>query len=207
MIRGCFFMVLGYLSGSILFARLVSGVMGKEIVDSSKDENPGTANAFQYGGFLCGVLTLLGDLLKGFLPVWLYLGQEGAVSPALILVLASPVLGHAFPVYYGFRGGKGIAVSFGCLLGLLPLWQPLAIFIASFLFFSLVVRVKPHFQRTIISYLAALLVMLLCRQPTDVVLGFALIACVVFLRMHMSKEPREALQLGFMRTPSKGAYR
>ena len=194
MMRACFFAVFGYLCGSVLFARLFSAAMGKDILCSSKDGNPGTSNAFQYGGFFCGLLTLLGDLCKGFLPVWLFLRTEEP-PPLLPLVLAAPVLGHAFPVFYGFRGGKGIAVSFGCLLGLLPIWQPLAVFIGAFLFFSLVVRIKPHFQRTIAAYLAGLLLMALTHQAGAVMLGFSLIAAVVFLRLHLSKEPREALQV------------
>lgn len=68
----------------------------------------------------CGTLTLICELLKGFLPVYLYLrGRSPAECPAIFaLILAAPVLGHAFSVFYGFHGGKGIAVSFGCLLGL-----------------------------------------------------------------------------------------
>ena len=198
MTRALFFGFLGYLSGSILFARLWAGLLGKEILKGSKDENPGTSNAFRYGGFLCGLGTLLGDLLKGFLPVWLYLnGPESGSAPtlALALVAASPVVGHAFPVFYGFRGGKGIAVTFGVLLGLLPKWQPFAFFAGAFLFFSLVVKVTPHFQRTIVSYLAALALLVLTSQPEETVLGFFLICCVVVLRLHMSKEPREAMQV------------
>ena len=76
MMRACFFAVFGYLCGSVLFARLFSAAMGKDILCSSKDGNPGTSNAFQYGGFFCGLLTLLGDLCKGFLPVWLFLRTE-----------------------------------------------------------------------------------------------------------------------------------
>ena len=194
MTRVLFFAVFGYLSGSVLFARVISRLMGKDILSNSKDENPGASNAFQYGGFFCGLLTLLGDLCKGFLPVWLFLRTEEP-PPLLPLVLAAPVLGHAFPVFYGFRGGKGIAVSFGCLLGLLPIWQPLAVFIGAFLFFSLVVRIKPHFQRTIAAYLAGLLLMALTHQAGAVMLGFSLIAAVVLLRLHLSEEPREALQI------------
>ena len=61
---GC--ILLGYLSGSILFARVSMALLHKGyILTASKDGNPGTANAFRYGGFLCGTLTLSGDLLKG----------------------------------------------------------------------------------------------------------------------------------------------
>ena len=196
MTRFLFFITLGYLSGSVLFARIFAGLMGKDILGNSKDENPGTSNAFQYGGFFCGMGTLLGDLFKGFLPVWLFLrGEDPAPALALSLVMAAPVVGHAFPVFYGFRGGKGIAVSFGCLLGLLPQWQPLGLFIVSFLFFSLVVRISPHLQRTIAAYLGGLLCMALTRQSLPVFLGFLLMTSVVCLRLHLSKEPREALQV------------
>ena len=196
MTRVWLFVVLGYLSGSVLFARVLAGLMGKDILTTSKDENPGTSNAFRYGGFACGAGTLLGDFIKGFLPVWLFLrGGDAFPRLALALVVAAPVVGHAFPVFYGFRGGKGIAVSFGCLLGLLPAWQPLGLFIGSFLFFSLVVRSAPHFQRTIAAYLGGLICMALTGQPAEMLLGFFLMTCVVCLRLHMSKGPREAMQV------------
>ena len=195
MIRMIEYMILGYLSGSVLYARVFSRLLGKDnIYEQSKDCNPGTANAFTYGGFWCGAGTLLGDLLKGAVPVWLYLrGASGAPTLALALVVAAPVFGHAFPVFYRFQGGKGIAVTFGCLLGLLPVWQPLALFIGAFLLFSLVIRITPHFQRTIFSYLLTLICMLLTKQRPEIILGFLLITAIVGLRMHMSKEPREGL--------------
>ena len=195
MIRMIEYMILGYLSGSVLYARVFSRLLGKDhIYDRSKDRNPGTANAFTYGGFWCGLGTLLGDLLKGAVPVWLYLrGASSSPSLALALVAAAPVFGHAFPVFYRFQGGKGIAATFGCLLGLLPVWQPLALFIGAFLLFSLVIRITPHFQRTIFSYLLTLLCMLLTKQRPEIILGFLLITAIVCLRMHMSKEPRESM--------------
>ncbi|MGN1024866.1 MAG: glycerol-3-phosphate acyltransferase [Faecousia sp.] len=195
MIRMIEYMILGYLSGSVLYARVFSRVLGKDnVYEQSKDCNPGTANAFTYGGFWCGLGTLLGDLLKGAVPVWLYLrGASSSPSLALALVAAAPVFGHAFPVFYRFQGGKGIAATFGCLLGLLPVWQPLALFIGAFLLFSLVIRITPHFQRTIFSYLLTLICMLLTKQRPEIILGFLLITAIVCLRMHMSKEPRESM--------------
>ncbi len=130
MISTLLYIVLGYLSGSILFARIAAGLFHKNtILTDSADANPGTANAFVYGGFLCGIFTLLGDLLKGFLPVYLFLHTQHASALPFSFILAAPVLGHAFPIFYRFKGGKGIAVSFGCLLGLLPERLPVAILI------------------------------------------------------------------------------
>lgn len=197
MTKTFYYILLGYLSGSVLYARVFSTLMGKDILARSKDNNPGASNAFQYGGFLCGLGTLLGDLCKGFVPVWLYLHSEDAEGShlALALILAAPVVGHAFPVFYRFRGGKGIAVTFGVLCGLFPAWQPFIIFAGAFLFFSLVVRITPHFQRTIAAYLSAMVCLLLTSQPKAVELGFSLVTAVVCLRLHKSKEPREAMEV------------
>ena len=139
MVRAAMFAVLGYLSGSVLYARVFARLFRKEnMLEQSRDQNPGTANAFLYGGFWCGTLTLVFDLLKGFLPVYLFLqyGNPGRVHPFLVaLVLAAPVIGHIFPLFYGLKGGKGIAVTFGCLAGLYPVLQPLLVCVLfSFLF-------------------------------------------------------------------------
>ena len=131
------FTAFGYLCGSILFARVYGALFGKDLISNSTDGNPGTSNAFIYGGMLCGTLTLLGDLIKGFLPVFLYLYMtRGNMDIYLAPVLVSPVLGHILPCFYRFRGGKGIAVSFGCLLGLLPAALPLLTPLRQFIFCS-----------------------------------------------------------------------
>lgn len=195
--RYFYYVLAGYLSGSVLYARLMCRLFGsEEALLQSSDRNPGTANAFACGGVACGVLTLLGDLLKGILPVWWYVRSAEGITPAsLALVLAAPVLGHAFPCFYGLHGGKGIAVSFGCLLGLVPFWTPVLLFAGCFVFFSVAVRITPHFQRTAVTYLTALLTMALLRLPGGVVLGFLLICVTVGLRLHLSREPRQHMQV------------
>ena len=109
----------GYLSGSILYARIFAKLFRKEdMIEKSRDRNPGAGNAFMYGGFWCGVLTLTCDILKGFFPVYLFMQYAPELSPdklSIAFVMAAPVVGHAFPVFYKGRGGKGIAVTFGCL--------------------------------------------------------------------------------------------
>lgn len=194
-----YYVLAGYLSGSVLYARVLCRLFGGEqLLLDSKDANPGTTNAFACGGFLCGVLTLMGDLLKGILPVWAYVRSGQAITPvSLALVLAAPVVGHAFPCFYGFHGGKGIAVSFGCLLGLVPFWAPVVLFAACFVFFSVVVRITPHFQRTAVTYFTTLILLALTHQPSGVALGYLLISVTVGLRLHLSKEPREHIQVLF----------
>ena len=137
--RDLFFILLSYLSGSVLYARIFGQLLGKgDITQNSKDHNPGTANAFLNGGALCGTLTLIFDLLKGFLPVYLYF--SGETTWAAALVLAAPVVGHDFPLFFKDSGGKGIAVTFGCLLGIFPDLLPLLCFALFFIFFSAILR-------------------------------------------------------------------
>lgn len=187
----------GYLSGNILYARVFARLFGrKEMIASSPDHNPGTANAFLYGGFWCGVLTLLGDVTKGFFPVWLALCNLGHHSAAgLSFIIAAPVFGHLFPIFYRFRGGKGIAVTFGCLLGMMPVWRPFAFFAGSFLLFSLVIRITPHYHRTLVSYIVTLICFGLTDQPAELTLAFLFITCAVCIRFLLSREPKEAMRV------------
>lgn len=202
--RVLLFSLFGYLCGSILFARLFSKLFHKDILTPSPDQNPGVANAFMYGGFWCGFCTLLGDVLKGFLPVFLLTTGVPLQSLGLpyALALAAPVLGHAFPVFNRFRGGKGIAATFGCLLGLFPCSPlPFAIFAAAFIFFSVVLKISPHFYRTIFAYLATAVLLPVLGAPGAVCGAFLIMAATVCVRLHLSHEERERMtvKLAWMR--------
>ncbi len=192
----CFIMI-AYLSGSILFAEVAGTLFGKrQLLQNSADRNPGTVNAFRYCGFRCGVLTLAGDLMKGFLPVYLYLHTASLTGRwALPLVMAAPVIGHIFSVFHRFHGGKGIAATFGVLLGFFPYDTPLVLFAAVFVLLSVVLRVNPTFYRTMIAYLLTLTAMAVVNTAKPVFLGFALITAAVCRRLHWSKEPREKLEV------------
>jgi glycerol-3-phosphate acyltransferase PlsY len=83
-------------------------------------KNPGATNVLRYGGKKAAILTLLGDSLKGLLPVLIarYLGLS---FEWLVLIGIAAFLGHLFSVYYGFKGGKGVATAMGVFLGLNPI--------------------------------------------------------------------------------------
>lgn len=193
------FVLIGYLSGSVLFARVSARLLHRgDVSQESQDKNPGTTNAFRYGGFACGVLTLLGDILKGALPIWLYLAAAPQWAAGLAVVLPAPVLGHIFPLFFHFRGGKGIATTFGCLLGLLPDIRPALLLAASFLFFSLIVRVSPHYYRTIAAYLCTEVLCLFFLDNGFITLGFTAITLAVGFRFLRSEEPREDFKVGVL---------
>lgn len=194
MIRDILYIVLGYLTGSVLFARVFGTLIcKKDITENSKDHNPGTANAYRNGGFWCGTLTLLGDLLKGFLPVYLYL--RGTPSVALALVIAAPVLGHIFSVFHNFSGGKGIATAFGSLLGLMPNWIPAVTLAAFFIFFSVAVRIDPHYFRTIFAFVCTEAALFFLPVSPRVLIGFTVICGAVCWRLYASDEEKEPVKV------------
>ncbi len=199
MLRAVIFTIIGYLSGSLLFAKYFGTLFQKkDITEQSPDKNPGTFNAFCYGGFFCGVFTLCGDVIKGFLPVYLYLSDQSAVpyDEGLIFVLSAPVIGHILPFFHQFRGGKGIAVSFGCLLGLMPELRPLCVLAGTFLFFSLVITLTPHCYRTLLTYGVSAVVMSFLNLRVPVLLGFFIIAGAVTAKHLFGMEEKEKCRVG-----------
>ncbi len=115
--------LLGYLSGSCTSAVLVCRMMDIADPRQTGSGNPGTTNVLRIGGKKAALLTLLLDTAKGFLPV--LLTQYFAPELSAVVMLAA-FLGHLYPVFFGFIGGKGVATAFGGLLA----WQwPLALLV------------------------------------------------------------------------------
>ncbi len=110
--------VLGaYLLGSVSSAVVVCRLMGLPDPRSRGSGNPGATNVLRTATKGAAAATLLGDVLKGLVPV--ALAQWLAVpSPVLAAVAAAAVVGHMYPVFFGFQGGKGVATTLGVLLGL-----------------------------------------------------------------------------------------
>jgi glycerol-3-phosphate acyltransferase PlsY len=116
---------LAYLIGSISFAVVVSKCMRLPDPHSYGSGNPGATNVLRTGNKLAAVLTLLGDALKGYLAVMLariLLGDASLTSTLnswlLCGVVVAVFLGHLFPVFHGFKGGKGVATACGILFGI-----------------------------------------------------------------------------------------
>lgn len=194
--RNVAFILFEYLFGSVLYAQIfVKLFYNKNLMEISPDNNPGTTNAFQYGGFWCGILTLICDLLKGFIPVHFFAAGPSQGPYINALVIAAPVIGHIFPVFNHFRGGKGIAVTFGCLLGLLPIWRPVATLAVYFILFSVVIRIIPTYYRTLAAYICSLVSMSFVSDKMATRLGFGLISIVVLLRLLTSKEEKEQFEV------------
>jgi glycerol-3-phosphate acyltransferase PlsY len=106
----------GYLVGSVSTAIITCKLMGLEDPRSVGSNNPGATNVLRHGGKKAAIITLIGDMLKGLVPVIAVTIIEPAAG-AIALTGLGAFLGHVFPVYYSFKGGKGVATFYGVLLG------------------------------------------------------------------------------------------
>ena len=116
--------IAAYLVGSLSFAVIVSRAMGLNDPRTYGSGNPGATNVLRSGSRKAAVLTLVLDALKGFIPVVLavHLGPRYGFGEGMVaLVALAAFLGHLFPVFFRFRGGKGVATAAGTLFGIDPL--------------------------------------------------------------------------------------
>jgi glycerol-3-phosphate acyltransferase PlsY len=111
--------VLAYFLGSVSFAVLVTKLMGEADPRSYGSGNPGATNVLRSGNKLAALLTLVGDAAKGWLAVWLcqtYGARYGLTDNHSALAGVAAFLGHLYPVFLKFQGGKGVATALGVLI-------------------------------------------------------------------------------------------
>ena len=119
--------VLAYLIGSVSSAVVIARFMGLPDPRSIGSKNPGATNILRYGGKKAAILTLAGDVLKGVIPV--LIARAVTADPAIVALTGfGAFLGHLFPVFFGFRGGKGVATALGVWFAINP-WVGLALLV------------------------------------------------------------------------------
>lgn len=198
MIPYLFFIAAGFISGSILYSYLIAKYFCRlDITEISDDKNPGAANVIKYGGLKYGIPAIILDVLKGFIPIYFAVKCLDINSLYFIPVLAAPVLGHAMAPLFNWHGGKAIASSFGCLLGLLP--DSCIVFVLALLlaFFTFFVIIRPNGLRCIVAYtLFSLYCLRYCQIP-GVRYGCILISIIVIVKHIQGYEhTKVSLQFG-----------
>lgn len=139
MITAALIVLLAYLLGSVSSAIIVCRVMGLPDPRTQGSNNPGATNVLRIGGKKAAAITLVGDSLKGLIPLLaahaLDLGTAGLAATGL-----AAFLGHLYPVFFGFQGGKGVATALGVQFGL---YWPLGLSVAAiWLFMAKVIRIS-----------------------------------------------------------------
>ena len=116
--------LLAYLAGSLSFAVIVSRLMSLDDPRHYGSGNPGATNVLRSGNKIAAALTLLFDGLKAFIPLWCvqqYGAEFGLAGGTIAAVAMAAFLGHLFPVFFKFKGGKGVATAIGASFGIHPL--------------------------------------------------------------------------------------
>jgi len=124
-----------YLLGSVSTAIITCKLMGLPDPRSEGSHNPGATNVYQIAGKKAAIITLFGDLLKGLMPVIIarFIGLD---ELALASVAMAAFMGHLYPIFYRFKGGKGVATAFGAILGINS-WVALAMLISWLLVYKI----------------------------------------------------------------------
>jgi len=153
--------VFAYLLGSVSSAIVIARLFGLKDPREVGSGNPGATNILRYGGKKAAILTLLGDVLKGAVPVLIAHALD-ADSVILALTMLAAFLGHVFPVFHGFKGGKGVATAFGALTAMNG-WVGLAL-VGSWLLMAVITRYSSLSAITV-SVLAPAYVWVFTRNP------------------------------------------
>jgi len=127
MMTALLLVVLAYLLGSVSSAILVCRLMGLPDPRTQGSNNPGATNVLRIGGKKAAAITLVGDSLKGLIPLLLAHAFDLA-PPALAATGLAAFLGHLYPIFFGFQGGKGVATALGVQFGL---YWPLGLSVAA----------------------------------------------------------------------------
>ncbi|MBI5889781.1 MAG: glycerol-3-phosphate 1-O-acyltransferase PlsY [Nitrosomonadales bacterium] len=175
------FVVCAYLIGSVSFAVLMSKAFGLADPRSYGSGNPGATNVLRSGKKAAAALTLLGDAAKGWLAVFLAIrfaphDEQGALIVALVALAV--FLGHVFPVFLKFKGGKGVATALGVLLAL-NVWMGLFVLFA-WLVMAVVFRYS-SLAALVASVVAPIFAMLIHLRP-ELVLATAAMSLLLFWR-------------------------
>lgn len=169
--------VMAYLFGSISSAIIVSRLMGLDDPRTQGSGNPGATNVLRFGGKKAAIITLVGDVLKGLLPV--IIAKALTNNPSVLALAAfAAFLGHLYPVFFGFKGGKGVATAIGAIIGLSV---PLAGLLMLSWFVVALVSKYSSLAALVASALAPIYAWWL-GMPTPIILAILLIALMLFWR-------------------------
>jgi len=173
-----FVLLVIYLIAAIPTGIVLTRLMGSEDIRQQGSGNIGATNVYRVAGKLAGVLTLLGDTLKGLLPLLACKSWLAPTPTQLGLASVVAIIGHCYPVYLKFKGGKGIATALGIFLVLSPLTV-----LGALVVFVLAVGISRYISLgSVLAALSAPLLILMLGYPQPILLSTLFIAILVVWR-------------------------
>ena len=168
---------LAYLIGSFSTAIITCKIMGIEDPRKTGSHNPGATNVLRHGSKKAAIITLIGDMVKGLIPVLIaFQFQSDDLTIGLVGLFA--LLGHVFPIYYGFKGGKGVATYYGVILAID--WQVGLIALAIWLIVAAVLKISS--LSALVSMFITPFLLWAFSQSVELCSAVALMSLIVFWR-------------------------
>lgn len=166
-----------YLMGSLSSAIIICRLLGLPDPRSEGSGNPGATNVLRIGGKKAAAATLIGDMLKGLVPVLIAkaMGADLAIQAA---VATAAFLGHLYPIFFGFRGGKGVATALGVLLGIY--WPVGLLTIATWLLIAKIFKISS--LAALLAILVTPLYILLLIPDASLLIAMLVIGTLLFWR-------------------------
>lgn len=173
------YIIIGYLIGSVCSAIIVCRIFSLPDPRTEGSNNPGATNVLRIGGPKCAIIVLVADMLKGFLPVILF-KLFGADDTTLGFVCVATVFGHMFPVFFQFKGGKGVATALGAMIGLN--WLLGALVVATWLAVAVISRYSS--LAAVTALVLAPFYSIIVTHNVDAFVPLAIIAMFVVYKHH-----------------------
>ncbi len=172
------YIFVAYLIGSISSAIITCKLMSLPDPRSGGSKNPGATNVLRLAGKKAAAITLIGDTLKGYIPVQIAVLLSLSHSTIAFIAVAA-FLGHLYPIFFGFKGGKGVATMLGICFGFSP-WVGLAT-AATWLFIAKVIKIS-SLSALVSMLLAPVFVWLLIADNTPVLIASSAMTLILFWR-------------------------
>jgi glycerol-3-phosphate acyltransferase PlsY len=173
-----FVLIVIYLIAAIPTGVILSRLMSNEDVRLKGSGNIGATNVYRVAGKLAGILTLIGDVMKGFLPLLACKTWVAPTPTQLGVASVIAIIGHCYPVYLRFKGGKGVATALGIFLVL----SPQAVLVALAVFVLTVATTRYISLGSILAAMSAPLLILMLNHPQPIFLATLFIALLVVWR-------------------------
>ena len=171
------FSTLAYMVGSISTAIITCRLMGIKDPRTTGSHNPGATNVLRHGGKKAAIITLTGDMLKGLIPVMIAVQLQMSMSIVAFTALFA-FLGHVFPVYYGFKGGKGVATYYGAILAIN--WQTGVIALMIWLIVAALIKISS--LSALVSIFSTPFILWYFSQSIELTAAVAVMSLIVFWR-------------------------
>jgi acyl phosphate:glycerol-3-phosphate acyltransferase len=192
MFRCMIMTVVGFLSGSLMFSYFIPlWLYNIDIRKNSHDKNPGSTNAIKAVGARIGLLCMLLDISKAFLPVLISISILNISGFYLIPIIVAPSFGHAFSPFVNFNGGKAVSTAYGSLLGILFISKTVFIIAVVMVLFRFIIVVKPDSLVVILSLIIAYILILFFEPLLEVKIAVAIVSFIVCFKTYINPDKGE----------------